>query len=139
MPKVKRYQVSLRQALKMKPDRLRSKPYDAQMRSDIVHCMLGKLSALETMVGLELPGTVLHKARAVPCLRTIYRVRRCMRLNGRAGCARGRGGTGSSLRYSQIVALKKWCRAPGGKKRGTRLRMACAWFEKVYEHRCAHF
>ncbi len=138
MPPVHRYQVWLRQSLKMKPDRLRSKPYDTQMRSDIVYYMLGKWSALETMVGLELPVTVLHKARDVPCLRTIYRVHRCILLNGRASCARGRGGTGSSLRYSQIVTLKKWFRVPDGKKRGTRLRMTCVWFEKVYEHRPSH-
>lgn len=90
---------------------------------------------METMVGLELKGTVLQGARAVPSLSTIYRVRRCMRVNGRAGCAKGRGGRGIPLGCSQIMALRKWCKEPNGKKRGTRLRMACAWFETVYEER----
>ena len=74
----------------------------------------------------------------MPSLSTIYRVRRCMCRNGRSGCAKGRGARGIYLQYSQILALKKWCRTSDGKKRGTRLRMVCAWFEKVYEHRPSH-
>jgi hypothetical protein len=78
MPPVQRYQQLLRQAQRIKHDRLRSKAYDAQMRSDIVHCMQGRVSDMETMVGLEMKGTVLQWARAVPSSSTIHRVRRCM-------------------------------------------------------------
>ena len=49
-------------------------------------------------------GTVLQWARAVPSLSTIHRVRRCMRVNGRAGCAKGTGGRGIQLGYLQIVS-----------------------------------
>ena len=54
MPPAQRYHELLRQARRINHDRLRSKAYDAHMRSDIVHCMLGRVSALETMVGKEL-------------------------------------------------------------------------------------
>jgi hypothetical protein len=60
MPPVQLYQKLLRQARRIKHDRRRNKAYDAQMRSDIVHCMLGRVSAMETLVGLELKGTVLR-------------------------------------------------------------------------------
>ena len=82
----------------MKPDRLRSKPYDAQMRSDIVHCMLGKLSALETMVGLELPGTV---AQSTCCAMSTYYLS-CAWLHASEWTSRLREGSRWDRKFSSI-------------------------------------
>ena len=61
--------------------------------------------------------------KSVPCLRSIYTVRRIWRKYGIVGISKhrslGRGARGLSATVACII--RAWCRKPGGKRRGTRL------------------
>jgi transposase len=99
---------------------VKGKAVDRHVREEIVaHQILGR-NARETRRLLWGP---LCGMKSVPCLRSIYRVRRIWRTYGIVGISKhrslGRGARGLSATVACII--RAWCRKPGGKRRGTRL------------------
>ena len=99
---------------------VKGKAVDRHVREEIVaHQILGR-NARETRRLLWGP---LCGMKSVPCLRSIYTVRRIWRTYGIVGISKhrslGRGARGLSATVACII--RAWCRKPGGKRRGTRL------------------
>ena len=114
----------------------RRRAYDEHTRWEVVWCLLatGACSARETQEAIARTGTPLEGAHAVPSLSTIRRIRRRYRETGEYK-ARARCGPMISLSGSQMESLRSWCKRPGGQRRGTRLRRACAWFDVQFKRR----
>ena len=112
------------------PPAHRRRAYDERTRFEVVWCMLavGSVSLRQTREAIARTGTALEGAHAVPSIRTIKRIRRRFRETG-LYTARPRCGPMISLTGAQMESLRWWCKKPGGKRRGTRLRRACAWFD----------
>ena len=108
--------------------------YDNHQRAEMVACMLLPTPATlqQTADEVARKGSRLHGLYRRPSTRTISRVRRRFRLTGNSDAKVGHGGPGISLSAPQIKSLRRWCRAPDGQKRGTRLRFARDWFERTY-------
>jgi hypothetical protein len=103
--------------------------YDNHQRAEMVACMLLPTPATlqQTADEVARKGSRLHGLYRRPSTRTISRVRRRFRLTGNSDAKVGHGGPGISLSAPQIKSLRRWCRAPDGQKRGTRLRFARDW------------
>ena len=120
-------------ALPAAPPHRRRRAYDERTRFDVVWCMLvsGRVDVSQTQRAIARAGTLLQGAHVPPSRATIFRICRRFRQTGLT-TARPRCGPMISLTADQIDGLRLWCRKPGGKRRGTRLRRACVWFDMQF-------
>ena len=120
-------------ALPAAPPHRRRRAYDERTRFDVVWCMLvsGRVDVSQTQRAIARAGTLLQGAHVPPSRATIFRICRRFRQTGLT-TARPRCGPMISLTADQIDGLRRWCRKPVGKRRGTRLRRACVWFDMQF-------
>ena len=120
-------------ALPAAPPHRRRRAYDERTRFDVVWCMLvsGRVDVSQTQRAIACACTLLQGAHVPPSRATIFRICRRFRQTGLT-TARPRCGPMISLTADQIDGLRRWCRKPGGKRRGTRLRRACVWFDMQF-------
>ena len=112
-------------ALPAAPPHRRRRAYDERTRFDVVWCtlVLGSVDVSQTQRAIARACTLLQGAHVPPSQATIFRICRRFRQTGLT-TAQPRCGPMISLTADQIDGLRRWCRKPGGKRRGTRLRRA---------------
>jgi transposase len=93
--------------------------------------VLGSLDVPQTQHAIARTGTLLQGTHVPTSRATIFRICQRFRQTGLT-TAQPMCGPMISLTAYQIDGLRRWCRKPGGNRRGTRLLRACVWFDMQF-------